>query len=1269
MPDGTKWGIYVSPQPGTVPSSNTITGSGQITMVAPLNFAIVDFNPVSGFWQSNAVINGPTENPTKTYISFGLMNDVPKIVYSPTTPTLLFTFRKAANYCPDELYLIENTVDPFDQLPNSANSNPGNEITVIDFGTTPPSIFEYGTNIGLFAWDCHDCDGDGIPNALEDTNGDGQWTPGVDVSDLCNGAGGCLEITSAQLRCQSGGTACGNNPAGPLSLVVDITGGQAPYTVKYSDGTNTHTLQDYQSGTPFTVPAANGAIYSLVEIKEAEGCVANSDDFMGVVNVVLTPGTILFASQPANATICNTASTSFEACVTGTTGSYNIRWESSSNQGATWQTVSTASGVFSESALSNGCKTLYVNNANGLNGYLFRAIAEGTNITTITSQAATLTVQGPLTVASHPQNVKVCSGETVVFNAGFANGGGGNIEYTWQLSHNNGATWWDAMPAPGTSGINSNQLTIQNIEGIANGDIYRLQARVGNCGFVYTQTALLTVEGPLEVEQQPVSVKVCNGETAIFSAAIGNFGGGSIQYQWELSHDNGGSWSEVAPSAIFAGANTPTLTLNSTTSSLNADIFRLRAKVGNCDAVYSQSAQLTVEGPVNILAVLSPVTLCRGEEACFEVQASLSGGGQLSYQWQERQNGSATWTNVQGTTSANFCLANTDGRNGNCYRALVRTESCDPVTTAEACLVVEGRAIFAQQPQNTTICNGEAATLTADAAIEAGYAGQLAYRWQTSADGGQSWQDLNNDFNVEGAYDVQLTINDAAAIGNLLYRLSATTGICEATYSDAVGITVEGPIEIGQQPADMTICAGAPANFTASAELLGNGNLQLQWQTSTNGIDWTNIAVGNNYTGTQSENLTVQNANTGRLFRLSASTAHCGATNTDPATLTVEAPIVFTEQPASATVCPDDAVSFNIGVSGGTGPLSLQWQSSTGGLVWANIAQGGLYDGTQTSTLTIASAAGLDGKLFRLVAASQNCSETSAPAVLTLEADEVCNPTPEYRDCVSLAVKKLDGNIGWSVWVKADSSFTETPYQLPTGGKVTLVAPAGFAIQGLTSFNGGTWNPGKVFFNPPQDPGKVYVEFNLTPNQNFLELTPGGERLLFSFSVIGGCPSSLGLMDSIVPQGFFPNEFTGFGSGLTRDEIPFHFCGNYGESTWQCPPTSNLMAPTSDGTLHNAQQLNLDPSKKATDEIGSARYFGVAPNPVRDELKVSFDENTVAKSALLRLMNLQGQVVYQTVVEGEATHRMNLGNTIPGTYFLTLEVDGKLVQREKIIVQ
>ncbi|MBI5916838.1 MAG: T9SS type A sorting domain-containing protein, partial [Bacteroidetes bacterium] len=523
--------------------------------------------------------------------------------------------------------------------------------------------------------------------------------------------------------------------------------------------------------------------------------------------------------------------------------------------------------------------------------------------------------------------------------------------------------------------------------------------------------------------------------------------------------------------------------------------------------------------------------------------------------------------------AATYCAANTDGLNGVCHRALVRTGDCAAVASADACLTVESFADFVSQPQDAVVCGGESLTFTGAAVVGAGYAGDVAYRWQASPNGGLTWQNLSNDANISGAFSNELSIGNVSSLNGWQFRLQASTGLCDPRHSGAAQLTVEGPVEFSQQPQTVTVCPDDEVEFAVSAENLGAGSLQLQWQVS------------------------------------------------------------------------------------------------QGGTAWTDIAEGGNYSGTQTQTLHVGQAAGLDGFQYRLVAHTALCEAQSDAVTLTLEDELTCNPPTGDDDCVMLAVKKLDNNIGWSVWVKADSSFTETPYQLPTGGKVTLVAPIGFAFQGLTSQSGGKWKTGKVFFNPPQDPGKVYVEFNLTPNQNFLELAPGVERLLFSFSVVNGCPTSLMLMDSIVPPGFSRNEFTGFGAG-DGPNVPFHFCGAYAQGEWECPPTWNSVGIESDFDFAEEMETEQDLNGGYSIENEQvAPHFGLYPNPVRDELTVVFDEAMAGKSASLRLWNLQGKLLLHENIEGETSSRLDFRPLTAGLYFLTLEVDGRVVQRERVVVQ
>ena len=187
--DSDTWGVFATTI--TEIDSSTITGSGQVTAVMPNGFQWSSLNSVHGLWHNDANVYGPAENPYVQYISFGLVLAGPNypILYKKGMETLLFTF-KGVDACPDFMYLIDcgtpNQSDPFCPNignPNSHNSNPGNDLSVIEFNTFP-IYYNFEDIYAPQAWDCHDNDNDGILNAIEDTNGNGVYDPGIDASDL-----------------------------------------------------------------------------------------------------------------------------------------------------------------------------------------------------------------------------------------------------------------------------------------------------------------------------------------------------------------------------------------------------------------------------------------------------------------------------------------------------------------------------------------------------------------------------------------------------------------------------------------------------------------------------------------------------------------------------------------------------------------------------------------------------------------------------------------------------------------------------------------------------------------------------------------------------------------------------------------------------------------------------------------------------------------------------------------------------------------------------
>jgi Bacterial Ig domain len=134
-PDGVTYNVFMkSAIAYTLPMAQVSTA--QVTVIVPTGTAANQFsvtnltsyqNQMS--WSQNARANAPTENPTKDYISFGFQGSSQFIIPA-NTEIKLFSFKNGST-CLGAMELIVNATDPFNVLPNSKGTNPGNAITIL----------------------------------------------------------------------------------------------------------------------------------------------------------------------------------------------------------------------------------------------------------------------------------------------------------------------------------------------------------------------------------------------------------------------------------------------------------------------------------------------------------------------------------------------------------------------------------------------------------------------------------------------------------------------------------------------------------------------------------------------------------------------------------------------------------------------------------------------------------------------------------------------------------------------------------------------------------------------------------------------------------------------------------------------------------------------------------------------------------------------------------------------------------------------------------
>jgi Metallo-peptidase family M12B Reprolysin-like/Secretion system C-terminal sorting domain len=376
----------------------------------------------------------------------------------------------------------------------------------------------------------------------------------------------------------------------------------------------------------------------------------------------------------------------------------------------------------------------------------------------------------------------------------------------------------------------------------------------------------------------------------------------------------------------------------------------------------------------------TPQTVCAGSNTSFTVTSPSA----TAFQWQLSTTGAGgPWSNISnggvysGATTATLnitgALATMDGYQ---YRA-VASVTCGSSNSNPALLTVQSAPNVTASPTASTVCAGNSTSFTASAAGTG-----LTYQWQVSTTGcGGTFTNLSNTAPYSGVNTTTLTINPtSAALNGYAYRL-VVSGTCGSpATSGCAGLTVNTPIAISADPVASTVCAGANTSFSVTAT---GTTPTYQWQLSTTGAGgpWSNISNGGVYSGATSSTLSLTGATagmTGYQYRVVVNgAAPCASATSNPAALTVNtAPVITANPAASTTLCVGGNVTYTVAASG-TG-VGYQWQVSTAGAggPWTNLANGGVYSGVNTASLTITGAtAAMNTYQYRAVATG-----TCAPA-------------------------------------------------------------------------------------------------------------------------------------------------------------------------------------------------------------------------------------------------------------------------------------------------
>ena len=747
--------------------------------------------------------------------------------------------------------------------------------------------------------------------------------------------------------------------------------------------------QSSTNGTTWTnIGSATGTSYSFTTAAGDSGKQYRAVFTNTAGNVTTSAATLtvnsppVVTTQPASTTVVAGATATFTAAASGTP-TPTVQWQSSPN-GLNWSDIGGATNA-----------SYSFTTAAGDNARHFRAVFSNV-VGTVTTTAATLTVNTAPFITHSPTSKSVVEGETVEFTA--AASGTPTPTVQWQKSTNSGLSWVDINGATSTTYSFTSTLADNGVQ-------YHAVFSNGIGSPATTSVATLSVQSAgYTVTTEPTDQTVNAGATASFTAVAD--GTPTPNVQWQVSTDKGETWTNID------GATSTTYSFT-TVAGDNGKQFQA-VFTGSSGTAASTPATLTVNYAPSVTSNPADDTVESGSTA--EFIASCDANPTASVQWQVKS-GSGSWTDIAGATSSTYSFTAASTDNGNLYQA-VFTNSLGTATSTAATLTVTYAPSITTEPSSTTVNAGDVVTLTAasDASPTA------SVQWQVSTDDCVTWSDL------QGATSVTYSFTASAADNGKCYQAIFTNSEGEAITTAAL-ITVNTAPSVVTNPVTQAVTVGSTVEFTAAAT--GNPAPAVQWQVKSGAGSWTSI---NGATST-TYSLTTTSGDTGNQFR-AVFTNSVGTATTTAATLTVGTAPVVTSSPADTAANAGQTATFTASATGSPAP-TVQWQSKTGAGTWTSI--NGATSTSYTTGVLSASDTGTQYRaVFTTVLGTQttqaatlsvnSLSVTSQPSSLTVNAPAsasftavvVGNPAPSIQ-----WQKSTNGGSTWSNIAGAiDESYT-----------------------------------------------------------------------------------------------------------------------------------------------------------------------------------------------------------------------------------------------------
>jgi len=558
-------------------------------------------------------------------------------------------------------------------------------------------------------------------------------------------------------------------------------------------GINTYTYQWESSVTPGVWNPISGAVSDsyappTLSVTTYYRRVATS----GLCSSTSNVDTITVVPQITNNTITGDQTIcegSPIALIDGTAGSsgYVYSWEFSTDNGSTWNTVSSAAGEDyqpSNLSLTTKYRRLIVNGP----------CASTSNIVTVTvNPVAAGTISGTSAICQY-DSAKV----KFVATAGTA-------PFTVYLSITNPASVTTQKTVSISSG---DSILVIPVNSAAGTYTIKLDS-IANSNNCITKTGLNTLS--ITVTATPVvtlnvspSNSVCAGTTVTLTA------GGATNYTW-----TGTGLSATTGSTV---TTTPTTSGN----------YSVEGSTNGCKA--NQSTTITVNAKPGKPTATVPVIFCQND-ASFTLTALPSSGNNITWYNNANLTGGYTTAPTPSTTTAGTTIY---------YATQTNPATGCTSDSIEIAVIVQPAITNNTITADQTICANSSAAVLNGASGLAGGTGTFGYQWEQSTNGGTTWSVIPS--------ATSATYSPGAISVTTRFRRIVSSGACSNT-SPSVTVTVQPQVTNTGISANQDICEGnTPAIITGQSPV-GTGPFTYVWERSLNSSSWTPItgATGKDY--------------------------------------------------------------------------------------------------------------------------------------------------------------------------------------------------------------------------------------------------------------------------------------------------------------------------------------------------------------------------------------------------------------------------------------